>query len=280
MPLFSVIIPTYNHCDTILWAIKSVQEQTLQDFEIIVVGDGVPDRTRDIMMDFCKKDKRIVFRDNPKGESKGEVHRHQAILAAKGKYIAYIADDDLWYKTHLEILEKGLTDNDFCNTLHSCVYPNGTLKIFAGDIGQQYCRNILSRLKFNFFGPTCVGHRRVSYQRLASGWSPAPTGEWTDLHMWRKWIADEKVRFCTLPILTTIHLDSPGREEMTIAERAAESEAWLEKIRDPYAFAAIELNAFRQQTLALGGFQFMAHHYKHEFDKLQQAQRLSMKKRR
>ncbi|MEP3925730.1 MAG: glycosyltransferase family A protein, partial [Gilvibacter sp.] len=38
--MFTIIIPTYNHEDTIKYAISSVLKQTHQNFEIFVVGDG------------------------------------------------------------------------------------------------------------------------------------------------------------------------------------------------------------------------------------------------
>jgi glycosyltransferase involved in cell wall biosynthesis len=40
MPLVSVTSPTYNRADTILRAIESVQNQTLRDWELLVVDDG------------------------------------------------------------------------------------------------------------------------------------------------------------------------------------------------------------------------------------------------
>lgn len=270
MPLFSVIIPTYNHCDPIIWAIKSVQEQTLQDFEIIVAGDGVPDRTREIMAELCSEDSRIRFLDNPKGENKGELHRHSAVLAAKGTYIAYLSDDDLWHRSHLEVLSAGLHDADFCNTLHGYVLPDGELKIFPGTLATQVCRYALTNLQTNFFGTTCVGHRREAYIQLPHGWQIAPKGLWCDLHMWRQWIAAPDTRFNTVPQLTTVHLDSPVRGDMTLEDRAEESRKWLEKVRDDKVFRGIEDKALRDVALGYGGYRALTLHFQDTIKQLNQ----------
>lgn len=261
MPLFSVIIPTYNHCDTIIWAIKSIQMQTIQDFEILVVGDGVPDRTRSIMEELCKSDLRIHFFDNPKGKAKGELHRHKAIMGASGKYIAYNGDDDIWHKSHLETLSRGLQKSDFCHTYHGCVFPSGKLTIFPGNIGNKFCRDVLLNFRYNFFGPTCAGHSRESYINLPEGWTPAPKGLWTDLHMWRQWFQAKEVNFLSIPRLTTIHLDSPGREAASVQQRADESKRWLAKIHQSEGILRFELEGLRRMALEQGCYHYMMRHY-------------------
>ncbi|WP_417457527.1 glycosyltransferase family 2 protein [Kordiimonas sp.] len=278
MPLFSVVIPTYNHCDTIVWALKSVQQQTVQDFEVIVSGDGVPDRTRDIMAEFCAKDSRIRFLDNPKGEHKGELNRHKAVMAATGRYIAYLGDDDLWHESHLEVLAEGLKQSDFCHTLHGCVYPDGELEIFPGDIADPFCREVLLEKRFNFFGPSCTGHSRSAYGRLPQGWSVAPADSWADLHMWRQWLKTSDLCLMTIPKLTTIHLDSPGRGKMSIEQRAAESGVWLERIRGANGMNEIEDKALRRVVLKQGCYEFMAHSLAREKrELLEEATRLRKK---
>ena len=49
MPMFSVIIPTYNRADLIRAALDSVFAQEFKDYEVIVVDDGSTDSTREIL---------------------------------------------------------------------------------------------------------------------------------------------------------------------------------------------------------------------------------------
>jgi glycosyltransferase involved in cell wall biosynthesis len=58
-PKISVIIPTYNRANLLPRWIKSVLNQTYQDFELIVVDDGLTDSTRELVEEFQKKDSRI-----------------------------------------------------------------------------------------------------------------------------------------------------------------------------------------------------------------------------
>src|SRR5580765_5491252 len=108
MPKFTVLIPTHDHADTLRWSVASVQAQTRQDFELFIVGDGVPDRTRAIVAALQEQDRRIRFFDNPKGPNRGELLRHCALREASGDLICYQTADDLWLPDHLETLEEML----------------------------------------------------------------------------------------------------------------------------------------------------------------------------
>ena len=99
-PVVSVIIPTYNRAHLIGGAIKSVLNQTYQDFEIIVVDDGSTDNTGEIIRGF--KDKRVKYIKKYKENKGSSVARNIGIKVARGKYIALLDSDDEWLPEKLD----------------------------------------------------------------------------------------------------------------------------------------------------------------------------------
>lgn len=100
-PLVSVIVPTFNRPELLCQAIDSILGQTLQDFEIIVVNDAGIDvagwiRGRDV----GDRIKLLRHRKN-RGLSAA---RNTGLRAARGRYIAYLDDDDIFYPNHLAAL--------------------------------------------------------------------------------------------------------------------------------------------------------------------------------
>lgn len=109
MPLVSVLMPSYNHEQFISAAIESVLNQTFADFELIIIDDASEDDSRRIIESFSDKDDRIeaIFHKRNMGIARTI---NDCIEKAKGKFIAFIASDDLWVKDklkkQLEVLAK------------------------------------------------------------------------------------------------------------------------------------------------------------------------------
>ena len=103
----SVIIPTYNRAHLVGRAIKSVLNQTFQDFEIIVVDDGSTDSTKEVVTSFNDTRIRYIKHQMNKG---GNAARNTGLKNSKGEYIAFLDSDDEWLpeklERQLEVFEK------------------------------------------------------------------------------------------------------------------------------------------------------------------------------
>lgn len=97
--MISVIIPTYKGRDLILATLDSVFAQTYTDYEVIVINDGSPDDTAEVLRPLVEAG-RIVYIEQPNG-GQGAARR-RAIEQARGEYIALLDHDDLWPPDKLE----------------------------------------------------------------------------------------------------------------------------------------------------------------------------------
>ena len=84
-PLFSVIIPVFNRADVLERAIRSVLEQTCQDFEIVVVDDGSRDRSKLILDRLAARDSRLRVISRKNTGILGALN--DAIAAAGGEFL-------------------------------------------------------------------------------------------------------------------------------------------------------------------------------------------------
>lgn len=115
-PIVSVIIPTYNRTDFLKLTLESVLNQTYQNFEIILVDDGTPN---DKNMLLCQKIDKVKYIkiENSGGPAKP---RNVGIHEAKGKYIAFVDDDDMWMPNKLEKQVAVLENNPDFGLVHCC----------------------------------------------------------------------------------------------------------------------------------------------------------------
>ncbi|MDZ5784207.1 glycosyltransferase family 2 protein [Marinococcus luteus] len=106
----SVVLPTHNRENLISRALESVLCQSYKNLEIIVVSDGSTDQTNSIVNQYKKNDSRIKFISYHPGRG-GNYARNIGINAANGKYIAFLDDDDEWFKEKIELQLKEFDKN-------------------------------------------------------------------------------------------------------------------------------------------------------------------------
>lgn len=100
-PFVSVVIPAYNRSTTIASALKSVQRQTHDRWETIVVDDGSTDDTAVIVEQFTKVESRVrlIRHECNRG---AQAARNTGIRAARGEWIAFLDSDDEWVGDSLQ----------------------------------------------------------------------------------------------------------------------------------------------------------------------------------
>jgi len=108
-PLVSVVIPTYNRSLYLKQAIESVQGQTYDNWELVIIDDGSTDDTFDIVKKYSERDKRIkYFRQENAGVAAA---RNAGISQSHGVWIAFLDDDDCWFSHKLDMQMKFLAKN-------------------------------------------------------------------------------------------------------------------------------------------------------------------------
>jgi glycosyltransferase involved in cell wall biosynthesis len=99
-PLFSVIITTYNRRELLPRAMASVLEQRCGDLELLVIDNGSTDGTREAVE--AIGDPRVRYVRNPRPTGSCDGPRNHGLALARGRYTAFLDDDDAWYPEKLE----------------------------------------------------------------------------------------------------------------------------------------------------------------------------------
>ena len=99
--LISIIVPVYNAEKFLNDTIKTVQNQTYQNWEMIFVDDCSNDNSRNIIKEAMKKDKRIKLLCQEKNDG-AALARNRGINEALGDFICFLDADDLWHKDKLQ----------------------------------------------------------------------------------------------------------------------------------------------------------------------------------
>lgn len=102
MPKISIIIPVYNVRDYLERCLSSVEMQTFDDFEVIVVDDGSPDTSYEVYEAFSARDSR--FRHIRKENGGVSRARNTGLAMAQGDYVLFIDSDDWMPEDSLETL--------------------------------------------------------------------------------------------------------------------------------------------------------------------------------
>lgn len=185
--LVSVITPTFNCGAYILETIRSVQAQTFDNWEMIIVDDCSTDDTKEIVGQACEKDPRIKY-VRLKTNSGAAVARTEAMKLAKGNYMAFLDSDDLWKPEKLEKQLAFMEENRYPFT--ATAYE----KIDESGRKLNKIVNVIDRTGYNRLLLDCpIGNSTVMYDVDKMGKFEVPNiKKRNDDALWLKMLKQEK----------------------------------------------------------------------------------------
>ena len=98
----SIIMPNYNGGRFIEEAIRSVQDQGIQDWELLISDDCSVDGSTEIIRGIAERDSRVILLDGGETRSGPAKTRNRSIAAARGRFLAFLDSDDCWTSDKLE----------------------------------------------------------------------------------------------------------------------------------------------------------------------------------
>jgi glycosyltransferase involved in cell wall biosynthesis len=110
-PFFSVIIPAYNRASILPETIESIQKQSFDSWEIIVVDDGSKDNTEEVVRGILSQDSRInyVYQEN----AERSAARNNGAKNARGRYLFFLDSDDAFEPNHMQEVYSLLQSEEF-----------------------------------------------------------------------------------------------------------------------------------------------------------------------
>jgi len=259
----TVIIPTYGNASFARWAIKSVQQQTVNEIEICIICDGSPEPMVSFFKTMAKEDSRVKVYTYPKSPRTGEPYRDIVIKETTGKIICYCGHDDLWLPFHIEAVEKTLRKHPFTHTNHAFVNIPEQIEDDRTLLGGVHwmdirhptiIKNMLAGT--NYFGLTYGAHRRDSYFALKEGWTTTPQPDCaTDLYMWCKFLSAYGNSCKTTSKVTALNFQKTLRKDWSEQARDDELRLYFEKIQDPAFLRKIEKLSLTFPPVFPGPFQ-------------------------
>ncbi|MEA2479298.1 MAG: hypothetical protein QOJ07_1220 [Thermoleophilaceae bacterium] len=99
-PAVSIVVATYDRSNVLALAVESAIAQTFEDWEMHVVGDACTDDSAAVVAAYG--DPRISFHNLPVNHGDQSVPNNEGVARSRGRLVAFLNHDDLWFPDHLE----------------------------------------------------------------------------------------------------------------------------------------------------------------------------------
>lgn len=138
LKLVSIIMATYNRAGYIAESLRSIQNQTYENFECLIIDDGGNDNTFEVIEPILKTDSRFSFQKRTNNYIKGlPGTRNCGLDLAKGDYIIFFDDDDIVHPQNLELCVLELEDKSiyFCRYIRNVFFEKFD---YSFDLSKEY----------------------------------------------------------------------------------------------------------------------------------------------
>lgn len=246
-PLVSIVMATYNRSNIIAYAIQAVLDGSLQDWELIVVGDCCTDNTAEVIAAFADPRIRFVNLEKNFGEQTGPNNIGTSL--ARGTYLAFLNHDDLWLPNHLQqnvdILAKGDVD---------LVFDQGLVIMSSGNYIAGALAGQLTPYSPWTDVPASLWVMRRELAMEIGPWQPS----W-ELRSWpsQAWLHRAyRAGRCIManPHLGAILIQSGSRSNAYLDRQHQEHAFWAIHMRDPlnvlHTYAAVHGASVRKYSLS------------------------------
>lgn len=224
MPLVSVIIPTFNRREVLPRAIDSVLNQTLKDWELIIVDDASTDGTQDYLKKLNDQRIKCVFLDKNRGVSHA---RNRGFDQARGQWIALLDSDDEWLPHRLQSQLDFALKNPEIPLIHGEeIWIRKGKRVNPKKIHQKSGGRLFSRaLHLCLISPSATLMRSSLYKDLSGFREDYPVCE--DYEMWLRVCCQYDVGFIKDPIINKY-----GGHEDQLSARYFAMDYWRVKAMD------------------------------------------------
>ncbi|RPI22650.1 MAG: glycosyltransferase family 2 protein [Acidobacteria bacterium] len=232
-PTVSVITATYNRSNVLSCAIKSVLQSTFSEWELLIIGDGCTDDTAQVVGAFA--DPRIQFSNLPENFGEQSKPNNLGASLARGRYLAYLNHDDLWFPDHLAVAVDCLEGKkaDFVFTLGISPRPGKSSLLLGAAPGGEYRPTIHLPASLWVFRRELI--ETIGPWRSFRECYTYPSQDWL-LRLWRS-----GARIQMAPQLTVIHFASGHRRDVYRTREFAENASYLKRMCSEADFRQREL---------------------------------------
>ncbi|MDP1586233.1 MAG: glycosyltransferase family 2 protein [Prosthecobacter sp.] len=221
-PAISVLMPVRDARETVDVAVRSVLEQTCEDWELVLVDDGSLDSTRELLKRFAENDDRIVLiRQKAKGIAAA---LQSGCEACRGEFIARMDADDVMDARRLELQRAFLIENGDCGLVSCQVRFGGSEAGYAAHV--EWVNSLMNHeaMSRRRFVEAPVAHPSVMFRReLIEKHGGYREGEFPeDYELWLRWL-EAGVRFGKVDAELLTWNDPPQRLSRTDARYSVEA---------------------------------------------------------